>query len=73
MKKNSFKLMMSLFICGLGIFALSSCKTSFSDPIDVIKNQYGDTEFKISFSSEGLTESLSDVISLLFSSYSNPV
>ena len=62
MKKNSFKLMMSLFICGLGIFVLSSCKTSFSDPIDVIKNQYGDTEFKISFSSEGLTESLSDVI-----------
>lgn len=61
MKKNSFKLML-LLTCGLGLFALSACKSSASNPIDVIKNHYGDTEFKISFSSEGLTESLSDVI-----------
>lgn len=47
---------------GLGALALSSCTSNQSDPIDVIKDHYGDKQFKISFSSEGLEKPLSDII-----------
>ena len=60
MKKNSF--IKILLMSGLGALALSSCTSNQSDPIDVIKDHYGDKQFKISFSSEGLEKPLSDII-----------
>lgn len=46
----------------LGLLGVASCSKSISSPEDVIKDYYGDEEFKISFSDANLTESLSDVI-----------
>lgn len=60
MKKNSF--IKILLMSGLGALTLSSCTSNQSDPIDVIKDHYGDKQFKISFSSEGLEKPLSDII-----------
>lgn len=61
MKKLASKLKI-LSMCGLCILALCACNSKSSNPIDVIKDHYGDTQFKISFNSEGLAEPLSDVI-----------
>ena len=64
MKKLSLlkKLILGVSICSFGFISLVSCSFSFSSPIDLIKKNYGDQEFKISFSSKGLNEPLSDVI-----------
>ncbi len=49
-------------ICLGGGTSLVACSSSINDPIDLIKKNYGDQEFKISFSSKGLSEPLSDAI-----------
>jgi uncharacterized repeat protein (TIGR02543 family) len=49
-------------ICIMGVTSFVACSSSISDPLDLIKQNYGDKEFKISFSSKGLNEPLSDVI-----------
>ena len=46
----------------IGIFSLSSCTSSNITPKDLIINNYGDKEFKISFSSYNLDEPINDVI-----------
>lgn len=61
MKKLALKIKI-LGMCGFCILALCACGSKSSNPIDVIKDYYGDTQFKISFSSLGLAEPLSDVI-----------
>lgn len=45
-----------------GIFSLSSCASTNLNPKDLIIDNYGDKEFKISFSSYNLDEPINDVI-----------
>lgn len=59
---TSIKRCLMLFSFSLGVYALSSCTSSISDPIDLIIQNYGDKEFKISFSSYNLDEPISDLI-----------
>lgn len=51
-----------LLTFGFGVYALGSCSSSISNPIDLIIQKYGDKEFKISFSSYNLDEPISDII-----------
>ncbi len=59
---TSLKRCLMLFSISLGVYALTSCTSSISDPIDLIIRNYGDKEFKISFSSYNLDEPISDLI-----------
>ena len=59
---TSLKRCMMLFSFSFGVYALASCTSSISDPIDLIIQNYGDKEFKISFSSYNLDEPISDII-----------
>lgn len=62
MKLKINRIIFILLIGMLSLFGLASCSKSASSPKDVIKDYYGDKEFKISFSDSNLNESLSDVI-----------
>lgn len=57
--KNGFIFLLLIFC----IFTLAGCSDSNSkkSPVDLIKEQYGDEEYKISFSSEGLDTPLNDL------------
>ena len=62
MKKLFFKVVIWV-LCAASLAALPSCSKAGSTrtPQDVIKEAYGDTEYKISFSSEGLDAPLEDL------------
>ena len=60
--KKFFSEVVIFILCAASFVALSACgKTDVKTPQDVIKEAYGDTEYKISFSSEGLDEPLEDL------------
>ena len=60
--KKFFSEVVIFILCVACLAAFSACgKTDVKTPQDVIKEAYGDTEYKISFSSEGLDEPLEDL------------
>ena len=60
--KKFFSKVVIFILCVACLAAFSACgKTDVKTPQDVIKEAYGDTEYKISFSSEGLDEPLEDL------------
>lgn len=60
--KLKFKNILKHLIVGGAFLSLASCNDSNMSAKDVIKNHYGNQEFKISFSDTNLTNSLEDVI-----------
>lgn len=63
MTKHLFKNSILLFLLAAGFILLAGCTDSGSrkNPADLIKEQYGDEEYKISFSSDGLDTPLNDL------------
>lgn len=61
--KKLFSKVVIFILCAASLAALPSCSKAggAKTPQDVIKEAYGDTEYKISFSSEGLDEPLEDL------------
>lgn len=61
--KKLFSKVVIWILCAVSLAALPSCSKAGSTrtPQDVIKEAYGDTEYKISFSSEGLDAPLEDL------------
>lgn len=61
--KKLFSKVVIWVLCAVSLAALPSCSKAGSTgtPQDVIKEAYGDTEYKISFSSEGLDAPLEDL------------
>jgi uncharacterized repeat protein (TIGR02543 family) len=59
---TSLKRCMMLFALTMGVYSLGACSSSITDPIELIQQNYGDKEYKISFSSYNLAEPLSDII-----------
>lgn len=61
--KKLFSKVVIWILCAVSLAALPSCSKAGSTrtPRDVIKEAYGDTEYKISFSSEGLDAPLEDL------------
>lgn len=61
--KKLFSKVVIWVLCAASLAALPSCSKAGSTrtPQDVIKEAYGDTEYKISFSSEGLDAPLEDL------------
>lgn len=61
--KKLFSKVVIWILCAASLAALPSCSKAGSTrtPQDVIKEAYGDTEYKISFSSEGLDAPLEDL------------
>ena len=61
--KKLFSKVVIWILCAVSLAALPSCSKASSTrtPQDVIKEAYGDTEYKISFSSEGLDAPLEDL------------
>lgn len=61
--KKLFSKVVIWILCAVSLAALPSCSKvgSTRTPQDVIKEAYGDTEYKISFSSEGLDAPLEDL------------
>ena len=61
--KKLFSKVVIWILCAASLAALPSCSKAGSTrtPRDVIKEAYGDTEYKISFSSEGLDAPLEDL------------
>lgn len=62
--KKLFPKIAVFLLCAISMFALAGCVKDndiAKTPQDVIREQYGDTEYKISFSSEGLDEPLEDL------------
>ena len=62
MKKFTIKKIFIFVLIAICVMGLSACsKSDIKTPADIIKDQYGDKEYRISFSSEGLDEPISDM------------
>lgn len=62
MKKFTIRKIFIFVLIAICVMGLSACsKSDIKTPADIIKDQYGDKEYRISFSSEGLDEPISDM------------
>lgn len=59
-----------LFVCLLLIAGLTACSSYEKSPVGAIKNMYGNEEYRISFSQDGLETPISD---LYYTAYSIPL
>lgn len=62
--KKGFPQAIAILLCAISLLTLAGCTAkngSDQTPQDVIRDAYGDQEYKISFSSEGLDEPLEDL------------
>lgn len=58
MKKNKYLLLILVFVSCL---ALAACTSEINDPVQIIKDSYGNQEYSISFDTQGADTVLSDL------------
>ena len=60
MRKNIYAFL-CMFLVSIMAIALVGCSNAYTDPKDVIRDQYGNNEYTISFSTNGLDVPLDDI------------
>ena len=59
--KKTRRIVFMLAIVFMACSFLTACTSMADNPIDIIRDAYGDTEYSISFNSEGMDEAIESV------------